>query len=120
MIFEPGPQECWPDGIEVSETALSLRMGGSCHVSIPILNATDHDIYLPPRTSLGSLQLVSSITPLDVKLVPMPETSEPVSDTPVNEETKVEPTAAQPNEQFLPEVNPTHLRGSYIIDNTKL
>ena len=91
VIFEHKLQECWPDGIKVSETMFLLQKGGSCRVSIPISNTTDHYIYLPPCTSLGSLQLVSSITPLDVKLVQILETSEPVNDTPVNKEAKEEP-----------------------------
>ena len=107
VIFEPDPQQCWPDGLEVSESILSLRKGGSCHVSIPVSNTTSQDIYLPPRTNLGSLQLVSSITPLDVQLVKTPDI---VDEKPLNDKPeRAEPTIAEPSKQFLPEVDLAHL-----------
>ena len=107
VIFEPDPQPCWPDGLEVSESILSLRKGGSCHVSIPVSNTTSQDIYLPPRTNLGSLQLVSSITPLDVQLVKTPDI---VDEKPLNDKPeRAEPTIAEPSKQFLPEVDLAHL-----------
>ena len=47
---------------------LNLK-GGSCQLfNLQIVNSTNHDILLPGRTQLGSMQLVRLITPVDDKI----------------------------------------------------
>ena len=68
VIFEPHVNPDVPDGLSVTEAVLNLK-GGSCQLfNLQIVNSTDHDILLPGRTQLGSMQLVHSITPVDVKI----------------------------------------------------
>ena len=68
VIFEPHVNPDVPDGLSVTEVVLNLK-GGSCQLfNLQIVNSTDHDILLPGRTQLGSMQLVCSITPADVKI----------------------------------------------------
>ena len=68
VIFEPHVNPDMPDGLCVTEAVLNLK-GGSCQLfNLQIVNSTNHDILLPGRTQLGSMQLVRSITPVDVKI----------------------------------------------------
>lgn len=52
---------------EVPETLVTIRGGASSRVKIQVRNTTDHDITLRNRTVLGKLQLVKSVTPLEVR-----------------------------------------------------
>ena len=68
VLFEPDEACSWPPGLEVSETLLTIPKGSKCRVNIQVRNTTDHSITLKARTVLGRLSLVSSVTPLDVRL----------------------------------------------------
>ena len=57
-----------PNGLVVSEPLFSLKPGKTSVVKFQVQNITKHDILLPKRTVLGRIQLVQSVTPLDVKL----------------------------------------------------
>ena len=37
-------------------------------ISVPISDVSKHDIVIPPRSDIGTLQSVSTVTPLQVKL----------------------------------------------------
>lgn len=64
MPFEPLPE--WPvqDGLELFPTVVDVPNGVSKVVKIPVLNSTQHDIYLPARTVLGTITPVSEVLPL--------------------------------------------------------
>lgn len=66
-LFEPDVELPWPTGLEVPETLVTLRGGTSSHIGIQVKNTTDHDITLKKRTMLGKLELVKSVTPLEVR-----------------------------------------------------
>ena len=68
VLFEPDETNPWPTGLDVAETLLTVRKGKSSHVDIDIINNTNHDITLRGRTVLGRLQLVQSVTPVEVRL----------------------------------------------------
>ena len=68
VIFEPEENTDLPNGLVVSESLFSLRPGKTSVVQFQVQNITTHDIVLPKRTTLGRIQLVQSVTPLDVKL----------------------------------------------------
>ena len=68
VLFEPDEANPWPSGLEVSETLLSVKKGKSSQVDIDITNNTNYAIVLRGRTLLGRLQLVQSVTPVEVKL----------------------------------------------------
>ena len=67
VLFEPDPEQPWPTGLDINETLTNINGGVSSRVVIQVRNSTDHDIVLPKRTILGQLQLVKSVTPVEVK-----------------------------------------------------
>ena len=68
VLFEPEENEELPCGLVVSESLLSLKPGKSSVVKFEVKNMSKHNIILPKQTFLGRIQLVQSVTPLDVKL----------------------------------------------------
>ena len=68
VLFEPDESNPWPSGLEITETLLTVKKGKSIEVEIDIVNSTNHDIRLPGQTLLGRLQLVQSVTPVEVRL----------------------------------------------------
>lgn len=66
VLFEPSAEPAWPLGIEVPETLVTIAGGASSRINIRVKNNTEHDITLKKRTMLGKLQLVKSVTPLEV------------------------------------------------------
>ena len=66
-LFEPELAPSVSSGLELTQMPLALSSGKTPHVSIPLSNLTKHDILLKGRTMLGTLQLVKSVTPLEVK-----------------------------------------------------
>ena len=67
-LFEPDEQSSWPTGLTVHEALITVKQGKSSIIDIPVSNTTHHDIVLPGRVVLGHIQLVRSVTPLEVKL----------------------------------------------------
>ena len=68
VLFEPDELSQWPTGLEIYETLKSVKKGSVSRVDIEVHNTSDHDITLPCRTLLGRLQLIKSVTPMEVKL----------------------------------------------------
>jgi hypothetical protein len=68
VLFEPDEQAQWPSGLAIHETLTTIKQGKSSIIDVPVTNTTDHDIVLPKRLLLGRLQLVRSVSPLEVKL----------------------------------------------------
>ena len=68
VLFEPDELSQWPTVLEVYETLKTVKKGSVSRVDIEVHNTSDHDIVLPRRTSLGRLQLIKSVTPMEVKL----------------------------------------------------
>lgn len=56
------------NSLEVSETLLTAKKGKSSQVDIDMTNNTSHEIVLRGWTLLGRLQLVQSVTPVEVKI----------------------------------------------------
>ena len=72
VLFEPAQESAWPAELELSEQLLSLPRGLPRKVNIEVHNPTRHDIILGRRTPLGSLHLVQSIAPLEVRRKDLP------------------------------------------------
>ena len=68
VLFEPDELSQWPTALEIYETMKTVKKGSVSRVDIEVHNTSDHDITLPRRTSLGRLQLIKSVTPMEVKL----------------------------------------------------
>ena len=68
LLFEPDEQSQWPSGLIIQETLTTIKRGKSTILEIPVFNNTQHDIMLSKRTVLGRIQLVRSVTEVDVRL----------------------------------------------------
>ena len=68
VLFESDELTPWPDGLSVHETVTTVKQGSTSQVKIDVTNTTNHGIVLCKHTLLGSIQLVKSITPVEVKL----------------------------------------------------
>ena len=67
MLFQPHLFSALPDGLELNETLLTISQR-IIQMSVPICKLFKYDIVIPPRTDISTLQTVSSVTPLQVKL----------------------------------------------------
>ena len=65
FLFEPDELALWPDH---AGDSLVTKAWKTSRIKTEMINTTNHDIILPNRTSLGQLQLVQSVTPVEVKL----------------------------------------------------
>jgi hypothetical protein len=57
-LFVPNLQGHIDEGVELSETLMTVRAGSSCSVHVPVQNNTKHAITVYRGTSLGTLQPV--------------------------------------------------------------
>ena len=89
-----------PSGLIVQETLLSLKPGKSSRIKIEAINTTNQDIILPNRTPLGRLQLVQSVTPVEVKLKKKVES--PLGESSVLEANTTSPTSRPETTSSLP------------------
>ncbi len=67
-MFEADENGQWPSGLEVQDTLVTTKGGKASKIGIEVQNTTRHDINLKSRTVLGRLQLVQSVTPVEVRL----------------------------------------------------
>ena len=68
VMVEPDEKSQWPSGLIVQETLTTIKRGMSTILEIPVFNNTEHDMILPKRTVLVRVQLVRSVTAVDVRL----------------------------------------------------
>ena len=64
VLFKPNPECPWVVGLEVPEALTVVSRGA--RVSIQVNNPSNRAIVLKRRTVLGTLQMVRSISPMDV------------------------------------------------------
>ena len=69
-VFETDEEETWPSGLRMSETLLRIKGESSNQIKLEVRNDSNHDIVLKNRTLTGRLELVHSVTPVDVKCKP--------------------------------------------------
>ena len=67
VLFKPDELEEWPEEIKVNDKLLMLRKGVCNKVTISVVNSSQHDVVLPGSTMMGRLELVSSVTPVEVR-----------------------------------------------------
>ena len=79
VIFESDVSGSLPNGIEIEDSLLYLKRGNCVKVNLFVANASIHDIVLKNRTIIGTLQLVRSITPADIKQKDQVENQELIS-----------------------------------------
>ncbi len=68
VLFEPIGNTELPSGLSLQEELKSVKQGNCSLMNVIITNQTNHDIILPGRTVIWHLQLVRSVTPIEVKL----------------------------------------------------
>lgn len=89
VIFEPDELATWPTGLAVHESLTTVKKGNATILPIIVTNSTNHDITLPGRVVLGHLQLVRSVTPVEVGFKD-PETLTPSEEPPGEQYTQTE------------------------------
>ena len=67
LLFEPDDLAPCPPCLIMQDTLLPLKPGKSSRIKIKVINTTNHNIILPDRTPHGRLQLVQSVTQVEVK-----------------------------------------------------
>lgn len=65
MFFQPSVESYCPDGLDLFTALVDVPSGSTKTVKIPVQNTTKHDIYLPKRTVLGTLEEVTEIRPVN-------------------------------------------------------
>ncbi len=65
-MFEPIESRNLPEGLQISENLTIVNKGKSCHVEAEVTNNSACDIIIPKHTEIGQLQLVKSVTPIEV------------------------------------------------------
>ena len=73
VIFEPDENSELPNGLVSQEALMTIKPGKSIKVNIEIVNVSKHDIVIPKRSVIGRIELLQSVTPLDVRLKESPE-----------------------------------------------
>ena len=67
-LFVPNVTDNVPEGLKLDETVVCLKKSSTQIIHLNVENETDHDICLRNRTHIGQIQLIQSVTPLDVKI----------------------------------------------------
>ena len=66
MLFETEEIEL-PEGLETVNTIVTVKPGPNHWLIKPVLNNSEHDIILQKNTTIGRIQQISSITPIQVQ-----------------------------------------------------
>ena len=66
-LFQPSEEPSWPSGIEIPETLVVVTPGKSLRVTVCAENTTDRPTTLKNRSCIGRLELVKSVTSLEVR-----------------------------------------------------
>ena len=101
----------WPSGLIIQETLVALKPGKSNVIKVEVINSTEHDITLRNRTPIGRLELVQSVTPVEVKLKERVDTTiNSVSATVESDETKQASQSTSREENDSKNELPKHLK----------
>ena len=68
VVFEPNVLETVSPGLEINQSLHTLKRGSSSKLGIEVHSSSNHDICIPRRTLLGYVDLVRSVTPVEVEL----------------------------------------------------
>ena len=89
-LFQPSEEPSWPSGIEIPETLVVVTPGKRSRVTVCAENTTDYPITLKNRSCIGRVELVKSVTPLEVQQKDLPDG--PEKQSPVEASTKCNET----------------------------
>ena len=114
VLFEPIDNTELPSGLLLQEELKSIKQGNCSLMNVKITNQTNHDIILPGRTVVGHLQLVRSVTPIEVKL------KEPKATTNQHFDQTQSKECDNVSAENLPPVDLTGLNGEQLIQVKQL
>ena len=66
-MFEPDEVGQWSSGLTVLESLTTVKEGDATILPVTVTNNTKNNVNLPGRVVLERLQLVRSVTPVEVK-----------------------------------------------------
>ena len=111
VLFKPDELAPWPSGLIIQETLVALKPEKSNIIKVEVINSTEHDITLLNRTPIGRLELVQSVTPVEVKLKEKVDTTtNSVSATVESDETKQASQSTSREENDSKDELPKHLK----------
>ena len=110
VIFEPDELHSWPSGLVIPDKLLAVKQGKSSQIEIEVTNTTKHDILLPNQTVLGRIELVQSVTPVEVKVKEWPK---------AQTEHKLESELTESKPQVTTSGPPPHIKGIDLGDLTE-
>lgn len=87
VVFEPDELQCWPQELTITEKLLTVHRGQR-RINLCVNNTSKHEVVLRGGTELGRLELVTSVTPVDVVYKGVPEEG-PTESTEFTESTSV-------------------------------
>ena len=67
MVFQ-GRIEDSSESIEVPDSIVTLKVGSKNYFKVPVINNSNHEIFLKKNNVIGNLDYVSSVIPLEVKI----------------------------------------------------
>ena len=68
VLFQPDEMQGWPESLNINDKLLMLPKGICKKIPVTVVNTSKHDVTLAPNTLLGRVELVSSVTPVEVAL----------------------------------------------------
>ena len=102
VLFAPDELATWPSGLAVHESLTTVKEGNATILLVTVTNNTNHNISLPGRVVLGRLQIVRSVTPVEVRFKD-PKTPTPCERPPCKQDAPAE--QIESNLSWLPEVD---------------
>lgn len=112
VIFEPEEAGDWPTGLVIQDELKTLKVGDCAILRIQVTNTSTRDIRIPGRTVLGHLQLVRSVTPVELKCQPVTANNIDATPCPVTPEENHESSCSPPEideNGLFPEVDLSNL-----------
>ena len=110
VLFEPDEQASWPSGLTIHESLTTIKMGKSNIIDILVSNTTEHDVVLPKRLVVGRLQLIRSVTPVEVKLKETGNQKDSLTETPERSTSASRNSQLNQNKTYrIPEVDLSEL-----------
>ena len=68
VLFQPDEMQCWPESLTVNDKLLNLQRAILKRTLVTVVNTSKQDVTLSPNTLLSRIELVSSVTPVEVAL----------------------------------------------------
>lgn len=100
MLFQPDLNPQWPEGLEFYDTLVRVKKGAFPVITVDVANPADHDIVLPGRTIIGTVQTIMTVLP--AQIFEKTSTSATVNHTSIH-------TPCNASEQWDPPVDVSHL-----------